>query len=224
MKFRDENSNIDLLLESGVNYPTLTMRGQTVLNEANRTIYESGYDLNNFKTCGIFLIRPSISNLPPQRDPNESSYVLHVYTYSTTNGVQILYSTDRDSTDKHNAIYSRCWESTLWTDWNCVSSSPETLCDLSVSIGASYTNFTVSESLSTITTRYKQLMIMFDSSIHDGSLMFHAPFLAVNETFEYGKYSTRFVNFKTPTSTSSTTWQAYGGGVTVTRIRMIGYR
>lgn len=223
MKLRDENGNIDFLLESGVNYPTLTMRGQTVLNEANRTIYESGYDLNNFKTCGIFLIRPSISNLPPQRDTNESSYVLHVYTYSTTNGVQILYSTDRDSTDKHNAIYSRCWESTLWTDWNCVSSSPETLCDLSVSIGSTYTNFTVAETLSTINTRYKQLLIMYESSIHDGSIIL-APTLAVNETYEIGKYSTRYVNFKTPTSTSSTTWQAYGGSVTVTRIRMIGYR
>lgn len=224
MKFRDENDNIDLLLESGINYPTLTMRGQTVFNEADRTTYGPGVDLNNMKTAGIYMVGVQATNLPPQRDTNESSYTLVVYTWGEQNGVQILYCTDRDSTTRHNAIYSRCWESTLWTNWNCVSSTPETLCDLNVSIGSSYTNFTVSKPLSTITTRYKQLLIMFDSSIHDGSLMFHAPFLAVNETFEYGKYSTRYVNFKTPTSTSSTTWQAIGSGVTVTRIRMIGYR
>lgn len=222
MKFRDENDNIDLLLESGVNYPTLTMRGKTVFNEADRTTY--GVDLNTMKTAGIYMIGTSSTNLPPQRDTGESSWVMTIYTYGTQNGVQILYSTDYDSPTTHNAMYSRVWESSFWTDWNCVSSTPETLCDLNVSIGSSYTNFSVAETLSTITTRYKQLMIMFDSSIHDGSLMFHAPFLAVNETFEYGKYSTRYVNFKTPTSTSSTTWQAYGGGVTVTRIRMIGYR
>ncbi len=224
IKSVDENGNVDFLLESGVNYPILTSRGQTIFTEADRTTYGSGVDLDDMKTAGIYMVGVQATNLPPQRDTTESSYVLHVYTWGEQNGVQILYSTDRDSNDKHNAIYSRCWESTLWTDWNCISSTPEILCDLSVSIGSTYTNFTVAETFSTITTRYKQLMIMFDSSIHDGSLMFHAPFLALNETFEYGKYSTRYVNFKTPTSTSSTTWQAAASGVTLTRIRMIGYR
>lgn len=223
VKFTDENGNNDFNVRSGVNYPILTSRGQTIFSEADRTMYGSGVDLNNMKTAGIYMVGIQATNLPPQRDTNESSYTLVVYTWGEQNGVQILYSTDRDSNDKHNAIYSRCWESTLWTDWNCISSTPETLCDLNVSIGASYTNFTVAETLSTINNRYKQILIIYESSINDGSIIL-APTLAVNEIFEIGKYSTRYVNFRTPTSTSSTTWQAYGGTVTVTRIRMIGYR
>lgn len=223
MKFVDENDNVDFLLQSGINYPILTSRGQTIFSEANRTTYGLGVDLDDMKTAGIYMVGVQATNLPPQRDTNESSYVMNVYTWGSFNGIQILYSTDRDSTTKHNAIYSRCWESTSWTDWNCVSSTPETLCDLSVSIGSTYTNFTVGESLTTINARYKQILIMYESSTHDGSIIL-APSLAVNETFEIGKYSTRYVNFKTPTSTSSTTWQAAASGVTLTRIRMIGYR
>jgi len=214
----------ELKLSTGVNYPTLTMRGQAVLNEADRTVYGSGDDLNNFKSCGIYVIGALIANLPPQRDTNESSYVLHVYTWGAQNGIQILYCTDRDAANKHNAIYSRCWENTLWTDWNCVSSTPEELCDVVVSIGITYTNFTVNEALSTIATRYKWVLIMYESSAYAGSMILDGPTIDINQNWEIGKYSTRSINFKTPTSSSSTTWQAAASGVTLTRIKMIGYR
>jgi hypothetical protein len=224
VKFTDENGNNDFNVRSGVDYPILTSRGQTIFSEADRTLYATGTDLNNMKTAGIYMIGNQATNLPTMRDINESSYVLVVYTWGTQNGVQTLYCTDRDGATDFVAMYNRTWEGVSWTDWNCFSSESVLLANLNVNIGSTYTNFTVSKDYAYITNTYKQLVYMITTSIHNSTMVLDAPTLALNTTYEIGKYSTRYVNIKSPTSTSSTTWQAAGGGVTISNIKLIGYR
>lgn len=225
VKFTDENGKNDFNVRSGVNYPILTSRGQTIFSEADRTAYT--VNLNTMTTAGIYMIGSSSTNLPPMRDVNESSYVLVVYTWgpASQNGVQTLYCTDRDGTNDFVAMYNRTWEGvSWWTSWNCFSSERVVLADLNVSIGAGYTNFTVNKNFAYITNTYKQLVYMITTSTHNSTMVLDAPTLALNAVYEIGKYSTRYVNIKTPTSTTSTTWQAYGGSVTITNIKLIAYR
>ena len=221
-KFTDENGNNDFNIRSGVNYPILTSRGQTIFSEANRTTYTA--DLNDMKTAGIYMVGIQAANLPPQRDTNESTYVLVVYTWGSSNGVQTLYCTDRDGTNDFVAMYNRTWESISWTNWNCFSSERVVLADLNVSIGASYTNFNLSKSYAYITNTYKQLIFMITTSIHNSTIALDAATLNLNTVYEIGKFSNRYITIKTPTSTSSGTWQAFGGSVTITNIKLIGYR
>lgn len=74
-------------------------------------------DCDDMTTAGIYAITKSSTNLPDNINTAADYYILQVYTYSTTNGCQILRSVDYDSSTAIVCEWSRSWESGNFTDW-----------------------------------------------------------------------------------------------------------
>lgn len=76
------------------------------------------FDLNTKKTTGGYAFNQASGNMPSSWPLGASFGVLLAYECGTNNGIQIVFSADRDSSTQYNLAFYRCWESSAFTTWS----------------------------------------------------------------------------------------------------------
>ena len=76
------------------------------------------FDLNTKKTTGGYAVNQSSGNMPSSWPLGASFGVLLAYECGANNGIQIVFSADRDSSTQYNLAFLRCWESSAFTTWS----------------------------------------------------------------------------------------------------------
>ena len=76
------------------------------------------FDLNTKKTTGSYAFQKASGNKPSGWPSGSDFGIIIVYQYANSNGIQIIFSADRDSSSTHNAGYYRNWENSNFTNWS----------------------------------------------------------------------------------------------------------
>lgn len=88
--------------------------------------------------------------------------------------------------------------------------------------GSSITSFTPSQTLSQIIANFKFVYFYVITSVHSNTMYISTSNLNTLEKYEMGKFDTRFVLVRAPSSTSGTIWTIERDVVHVEKIEMIG--
>ena len=85
-----------------------------------------------------------------------------------------------------------------------------------------FKNFNITKDFLSFISDYKMIHVVVDTSIHKSTITIPTLNIDLNENYEIGKFDTRFVMIKTPTSSSSTQWACDSGGVNIRGILFLG--
>ncbi len=90
------------------------------------------------------------------------------------------------------------------------------------SIGASVATFTTADDLNTIESKFSRIYFFANTSAHASSMVIDTADLSPGNTYEMGKYSTRYIVLDAPSSGTSNLWGVEYSGVTLNYVRMKG--
>jgi len=74
-------------------------------------------DLNTMKSTGSYAVTLGSGNKPSAMSSSVDYMILLVFEWGTNNGIQKIFSADRDSSSQYNLAYYRCWEGSSFTNW-----------------------------------------------------------------------------------------------------------